>query len=326
MTESPLLELTPTHSFTRAGYTSRQLAALVERGSLMRLRAGVYADARQWTRLTQEQRMVARARAWRIAAGPEPIFSHATAAAIHGLPVVRVDREKVHTVIPDDPRKGRAAGVVRHRPDPLGDHVERVDGLLVTDLAQTVADLARTAAAETSVAAADAALRLIGTDPMSEAVDGFRNLMSTQRLHVGRVGVAKARRVIAFADPRADRPGESISRLYLRRLGFEPPRLQVAVAGPEGRIYIVDFALDDADAFGEFDGRVKYVDPAMLAGRTPEQVLLAEKQREDWIRGTTHRKLARWGMNDLSGAAALGARLAAFSITPPHPAPGSWGI
>jgi hypothetical protein len=54
----------------------------------------------------------------------------------------------------------------------------------------------------------------------------------------------------------------------------------------------------------------------MLDGRTSSQTLDQEKQREDWIRGTTNRRYGRWGWPHVTTARALGERLEAFSIRP----------
>ena len=123
--------------------------------------------------------------------------------------------------------------------------------------------------------------------------------------------------MIEFADGRAQLPGESVSRLQLVRLGFARPRLQVPVAGPHGQTYWVDFGLDDVDALGEFDGKGKYLDEAMRDGLSLEAVLLEEKKREDWIRGRTQRRFARWSNEHLGTPELLAARLAAFGIRPP---------
>jgi hypothetical protein len=105
--------------------------------------------------------------------------------------------------------------------------------------------------------------------------------------------------------------------LYAMRLA----RVHMTTASPrrisDGRPYFVDFGLADVCSFGEFDGRTKYLDEALRSGRTVEQVLLAEKQREDWIRGRTQWRFARCGSEHIVTPAALAARLAAFHITPP---------
>ncbi|QNA93347.1 hypothetical protein [Microbacterium sp. Se63.02b] len=108
-----------------------------------------------------------------------------------------------------------------------------------------------------------------------------------------------------------------MSRLHLHTLGFAAPELQVPIDGPDGSRYLVDFGLADVRSFGEFDGKTKYLDEAMRSGRSLDQVLLAEKQREDWIRGRTQWRFARWGAEHIRTPAALAARLAAFNISPP---------
>ena len=100
-----------------------------------------------------------------------------------------------------------------------------------------------------------------------DAVDRWRRSMARASIRAsGARGIRQARWVIRFADGRAQLPGESVSRLQLVRLGFRTPQLQVPVAGPAGRTYFVDFGLDDVHAFGEFDGKDKYLDEAMRRG------------------------------------------------------------
>lgn len=71
----------------------------------------------------------------------------------------------------------------------------------------------------------------------------------------------------------------------------------------------------EADAWGEYDGEGKYLDEDLRDGEL-EAVRLQEKQREDWIRGTTQRKMARWAKAHIITAAALERRLALFHIHP----------
>lgn len=130
-------------------------------------------------------------------------------------------------------------------------------------------------------------------------------------------GIRKARDLIAFADGRAQLPGESVSRLHLRELGFRDVMLQTHVVGPEGEDYWLDFGFRRSRVFGEFDGAIKYLDPVMRRGRALDEILLAEKRREDTIRGVTGWRTARWGWDDVRTPDALAARLAAFGIRPP---------
>lgn len=301
-------------------YTPRWVTAGVRSGGLVRLRLGVYVDGKEWSSATPETRAVARAHALARTASAPPVISHETAAAVHGLALYRADPRRVHVIAPHG-RPGAAGGVVRHRGELAVDDVVDIDGLHVTSLQRTVADMARTASFEQAVTVTDAALRrLFVGAPGEYDVDGaerFRQVaLATAGLSAH--GLTRARRVLGFADGRAQLPGESISRIRLREIGFRVVELQVPVPGRGIHPYFVDFGLEDAGAFGEFDGAIKYVDGRMLDGRTTSQVFDEEKQREDWIRGTTQRKYARWGWPHLATAADLRERLEAFSILPPR--------
>ncbi|MFE5409150.1 hypothetical protein [Microbacterium sp. NPDC056569] len=302
------------------GTTPRRLTAAVTAGELMRLRVGVYVETAAWNAAKPEARVIARAHALALSSPTQPVVSHETAAAAHGLPLYRADRNRVHIIAPEA-RPGAAAGVIRHRGDLTDGEVVEIDGLQVTSLTRTVADVARTASFEQAVTVADAALRQqFVTAPDEYDFDGaarFRQevlVIASRSAH----GLTRARRVVEFADGRAQLPGESISRIRLRGIGFRVIELQVAVPGRGIHPYYVDFGLDEANAFGEFDGAIKYVDGKILDGRTSSQVFDEEKQREDWIRGTTQRHYARWGWPHIATAADLRTRLEAFSIRPPR--------
>ncbi|MDQ1171492.1 hypothetical protein QE392_003296 [Microbacterium proteolyticum] len=257
------------------------------------------------------------ARAYAAIASIPPIFATRTAAALHGLPLL-ADDEKTHVISTAD-RPGSGYEVVRHRGQLDEDDLTEIGGLRCTSLSRTVADLARTDSRERAVSAADAALRKVAFRAPEtyddDAADGFTD-MALAHISPTSVGRAKARWVLTFANGRAQLPGESISRIRLRELGFAPPSLQVPVAGPRGCTYWVDFGLDDADAWGEFDGTSKYRDQTMTGGRSTSEVVEREKRREDWIRGVTKRALVRWGWGDITDAASLGRRLAAFGVRP----------
>lgn len=291
-------------------------------GELIRLRRNVYAIADEWRMATSETRVVTRAHALQMVSKVRPVFANETAAGAHGAPLYRADNRRVHVIAPDN-RPGAADGVIRHR-GPLGDDeiVER-NGLLCTSLPRTVADVSRTRTFEQATVVADAALRRVSVPRngvlLRDAAEEFRE--NARRIaHSFTHGVTRADRVLDFADGRAQLTGESLSRIRLVELGFRRIRLQVGVPAPNGTsMYWVDFGLDDdgVDALGEYDGHMKYVDGRMLRGRSSADALDDEKQREDWIRGVTQRRLARWGSPHIRSAEALGLRLAAFGIEPP---------
>jgi hypothetical protein len=279
------------------GLSAQTIARSMRVGRLVRVRPGVYADGEAWQSARPESRVIARARALNQVSHTRPVFSHETAAAIHGLPLFRANRERVHIIAPEE-RPGAASGVIRHRGVIADGDVAEVNGLWCTSIARTVADVARTATFEQAVTIADAALRSSCVPRagvyLRDLAQEFRDA-ALEIIRRSAHGQSRAKRALSFADGRAQLPGESVSRVRLSELGFRDPDLQVKVPGPGGSNYYVDFCFHDIRAFGEFDGTMKYVDGRLIDGRTSSEVFDREKQREDWIRGRTQYRLSRWG-------------------------------
>ena len=72
----------------------------------------------------------------------------------------------------------------------------------------------------------------------------------------------------------------------MHELGFEAPELQHEYRMPDGRRFRADFRWGSISLACEFDGHVKYRAADARAGRTVEQVVIEEKEREDAIRST----------------------------------------
>ncbi|MBB4140093.1 hypothetical protein [Microbacterium invictum] len=309
----------------RAGWSSRALTTQVRDEKLHRIDRAWYIDTAAWNALWPEERHIMRVVASH-ARRPEDsrmVYVLCSAAVLHGLPLTRVEPRRVHVAGTTGNGHVKAADplIARHQVAVPDADIVTIDGIRCTALARTVADMIRFSSEETGIALLDAAIRKIAwhDDALTydeEAAAAFGEQVRT-RLPRGGRGVRRARYLLSIGDGRAQSPGESISRLYLLRLGFAPPRLQVPIAGPHGNRYFVDFGIDDAEAWGEFDGSGKYLDASLRADdETADQVVLEEKIREDWIRGTTNRRFARWMSTHISSAPALGRRLAAFSVTP----------
>ncbi len=312
-----------------AGVDWRQRGERLRGGDLVRVRRGWYADAAIWRSWWSEGRHLARVHAaQRAMRGSGGVFSHQSAAVLWGLPLYGGDPPTVHTTLRRGAHVRSTAPVQRHRtPLDEADIVER-EGIACTSLSRTVLDAARTTRPETAIALADAAFRLVAWSERERRYDlaadeVFRaGLRARIEQMPGARGIRQTRWIVDHADGRAQLPGESVSRLQLLRLGFRRIRLQVPVPGPHGRDYAVDFGLDEVAAWGEFDGRSKYLDPAMAGDRDPLEVLAAEKEREDWIRATTGRLMARWDMPHIGTPALLSRRLAVYGIRPPRHVPG----
>jgi hypothetical protein len=300
------------------GWGPRALDRAVADGRLRRVRAGVYVWAADVAMLSLEERAVVRARALTTVSRETPPVSHLSAAAVHSWPWWGAEDKRVHVTVPPD-RPGGAAGVIRHRGDVRDDELVEVGDLRCTSRVRTLADVARTAPFLLAVCVADAAVREVAcrrygeyNQDAAEALCDAALTIAARSAH----GVARARRVLAFADGRAQLPGESVSRVHLTALGFAELSLQVHVPAPDGGDFWVDFGFDDVPALGEFDGKGKYRDILLRRGLSMEQVLEREKQREDWIRGVTQRPYARWSAEHIGTAPHLGRRLAAFGIAP----------
>jgi hypothetical protein len=292
----------------------------VEEGRFVRIRRGWYVGRDLWTSLWTEGRHLLHVIAVHEDASAEPpVFCGVSAAVIHGLPLYRTTPARVHVASVRGLSRS-APDVLRHETRLHDEDVVVANGLRCTSPAHTVFDVTRMLTPEAAVTCADAALRSVavhGHEQDERLASEWRGALSERAARSSARGVRQARRVIDFADGRAQLPGESVSRVQLRRLGFAPPDLQVRVVLSGGGEYRVDFGLDDVGAFGEFDGKGKYLDPDLRGGRSVEEVLLDEKRREDVIRGITGRRFVRWDDTHIGSASALGRRLAEFGLRPP---------
>jgi hypothetical protein len=271
----------------------RRLLLRHRRSEVVQLHRGAYVESAWWATLGVDAQHRARAVAVAAHFGDDLVFSHLTAAAAWRLPRMGSWPSIPHVAGPLG-GADRNASFVRHG---LGIPAQTatIDGLLVTSLCATVVDVASTVGFAQAVTVADAALRR-----SEHPLDGVpRTALNREQLltELGRVGAnhgaAKARRAIEFADGRADRPGESMSRVSMQLARVSAPQLQTSLIGASGKSYVVDFWWEEFNVIGEFDGKNKYTDPEYMNGRTPQRVLYDEKVREDDLRAASH-GFTRW--------------------------------
>lgn len=225
---------------------------------------------------TEHERHRARIAAVVPAVGPGLVISHESAVAMHGLPWLGPFPEHVVML---DPK--RAAGQRRAHVQKVGAagralQAERIGGCDVTPLCETAVDIALRAPFRTAIVVLDAVL--------ARGVPRDRLLAELRQRTPRPRSSTRARRAIEFADGLADSPGESVARLTWAEEGFPPPALQREFRDGRGLIGRVDFWFEDAGVVVEFDGLVKYRDRDMRGGRSPEQVVVDEKFREDRLR------------------------------------------
>jgi hypothetical protein len=293
----------------RLGRDSRVLARQAEVGELRRLRQGVYVRAGAWDALQPWERYPLLIHAAAATLRSRTVFCWQSAAAISDIPVVGT-RHPVHACTSDAGGGRSRAGVRRHFADPQSLQVEERQGLLVTARARTVLDLAAFGSFEQAVTAVDHVLRPTRNGPP---------VLNLQLLDAGITGIytaAAARRIVTaleFGDPASGSPGESVSRAMMHRLGFKAPVLQQEIRDARGLVGFTDFEWPEDGLSGEFDGLAKYRDAAFLKGRTPSDVVIEEKAREDRIRDTG-RRVIRWTWSELASPERFAAFLDAKGV------------
>lgn len=168
-----------------------------------------------------------RCRAMALVAPVDAVFSHYTAAQLHGLPTP--EELLLHMSIEqrDQPRvEPRLNGLVVHRLKTV-DRVQIIDGLRVASPGRTFLDLAAFVDLPDLVSYGDAAERRYGAvDEMAAVVaDGG-----------GRRGVRLARLALSLLDPRAGSPMESRLRVVLVMAGLPRPSVQFEILDDDGRV------------------------------------------------------------------------------------------
>lgn len=250
----------------------------LRRGELVRVTHGAAVDRAVWQRASVRQRARIELEAVVTTVGEWRVLSHRSAALLWGLPDVDRPDHRVHVTDPLLGTTHSGRRVVRHAAALDDTEIALVEGRRVTSLVRTVVDLARSTSYENAVAVIDHVLREGLTD-----VDRLRRAFAawpTPR------GMTRARRALRFADPLADSPGESVSRVRIDEDGFPPPVLQQQFGH-----FRVDFWWPRAGVVGEFDGFDKYdgVD-AVRHEKHREQAMLLRPEV---------RRVVRWGWAEL---------------------------
>ena len=230
------------------GYSRRAREHAERTGQLYRVRHGVYVPAAELPTAPGEAEAMLemRSRASARFIRPGTVMSHTSALVLHGLPAQDLDTRRV-TTTRHRPGSGsrRGESAICHSLD-LGDAVTEVEGIPVTTPARTIVDVARTSPFTGAVCAADEALR--------RALCTRAELAAELDAAAGRVGIARARAVVAFADPGGHSVLESLSRVAISRAGLPMPQLQHEFVLPDGSRTFVDMYWKEWGLVGESDG------------------------------------------------------------------------
>ena len=263
-------DLWRTNELHEAGIHDRRIALLVRSGDLVRLRRGCYIRGSTWTAqkpwIRSMQLIAAHAHGTLTTSAGGSVYSHTSAARLHGLFLWNVD-DKVH-ITTDTTASSTSHGgdVIPHtRLQKLTGGVAFIQGMPCTSLEQTVVDCCRVLNYKQALVLMDHALR--------KGADAARMQQMCASM-AGRSGVLTLRRALENADARSESPGETLTRELLQRLQIDLPDLQVEVTSAEGR-HRLDFAWRKKKVALEFDGRVKYFDYAPT-----DEVIYQERLRE----------------------------------------------
>lgn len=293
-----------------AGTDDRVLRRAAEHGHLVRVIPDVYVEAALWSTLADDERYLLRIAAVAGTRRSTVVYSHYSATAMLGYPMVGAWPTQVHLIVGAGSGHRSSPAVTRHVTSVREDELMTIGGFLMTNPLRTVCDIARAAASATAVATLDRALAPLGSsnqnsDPLArvfgDSFTGQRHppLVREEIVEAIRAlgpvrGSRQALFVANFADGASGSPGESLSRLQIHRLHLPKPELQVRVTNGPTRYWEVDFGWPAERLFGEFDGFGKYHRTTMTRGASPEHVVWLEKKREDAIRAATKYGMVRW--------------------------------
>ncbi|WP_127573374.1 hypothetical protein [Georgenia faecalis] len=288
---------------------TRDLGASVirsaSRDGFTRVRRGAYMhlpeDLQRWER--DHALALARCQAAAAQLRTDAVFSHQTAALLHGWELWRVD-EHTHLIQPARPNSSGDRGLVRHFTElPSADRTV-VRGVPVTSIERTILDCAGSLHPKEALVVVDSAFRSVSGLDQRASVDGRRTMEQLRTTLLARLadrrgsrGIVQARAVIRAANGLAESPGESSLRWIVVSRGVPPPVLQIPVQTRAGLFFSdLGWRLDDGlVVLCEYDGMVKYRD---LARGAPGRVVEREKAREDALRETGARVL-RFTQRDL---------------------------
>ena len=281
-------------------YGARQLSRLAASGELHRVRRGLYLRTEQWDALKPWEQYRVSIQAVHELAHAAPVFARQSAAQIMGLPLILVPR-LIETVA-ESKNGGQSSNGVHRLPAIDGDPPPwQMHGLLVTQPHITARDLAVSLPLAQSLPAMDRLLSMQllpgapANVPLTFPVKKIEEAISRLPNAAQR---ARALRVLTAGSGRSQSAGESFRRAVILENGFPDPTLQVPFYDSHGLVGYPDFVWENSKLLGEFDGHEKYSAQRYLRGKTPAQVVIDEKNRENRLRALGY-NVIRWEWNDV---------------------------
>jgi Transcriptional regulator, AbiEi antitoxin len=189
-----------------SGETDRTLATARREGLIVRLRRGMYAPADLYNVSDDAGRHLLHARAALAAQRGSAALTGPSAAALHGFALYQEDLAIVHLLRLDRGCSHHAAKINHHVvTQDIEDDLGVYDGITAISPARAVWEVACRSSLESGVVTADSALH---QDPRLGAA-----LEESQQRFAYFPGSRRGRLAIKLADPRAESPGESVTRV-----------------------------------------------------------------------------------------------------------------
>lgn len=246
----------------RLGVPSGQLAPFAARRRFSRVRPGAYALTSAYEGADGVGRLALAVAAERLVSGVDLVAVGATAAQLHGLPLLGGAPARLALAERKEERPRHHGHSTTLRPD----EVVLVAGVPATTLQRTGVDVARARRYLAGVVTMDAVLAMgIDREVLEQAA----------RACARWPGARHARRAAEFADGRAESPLESLGRVRFDEHDLPACELQSVLGDDDGPIARVDHYWEKHRTVAEADGALKYASPADL---------FAEKRREDRLR------------------------------------------
>ena len=212
-------------------------------------------------------------------------LSHTTAALALGVEAWNPGLGLVHVTRLDGRNGGQEHGVAHHETavaasqcsPVIDDDGEEDPDFLVVPPPHAIAGAMLLHGLDQSVVMADSAIHrgVVASEPLTDLAESWKRMPESRHVRLA----------VRLMDGRSESPGETLGRLVFWRGGLPRPELQVKVEGPLGQVAYTDYGWQEQGVVGEFDGRVKYL-RSFREGETPSDVVVREKQREDWITET----------------------------------------
>jgi hypothetical protein len=265
-----LVDEFPTEPFTTSGarelgFSEKQVGAAVRHGVLRRVLRGVY------LRSDQPDTVETRAACAALVIAKGSVVRDRTAAWIHGIDVFTYPEHEVlppvETCVGRFKAPSERCGVDGGTRDLAPEDVMVIHGIAVTTPLRTALDLGCNLRRRDGLAALDQFRRVFGFTREQYAAAAVRFFR--------RRGVVQLRQLIPLADPRAESPRESWTRLEIIDAGLPAPEPQFWIEIDGVPTYRLDLAYPRHRIVVEYDGEDFHF-------RTPEQ-REHDEQRRSWL-------------------------------------------